>query len=177
MTQPSKPLVELASQSRDTTNAAFDALLPEVAKVASQMQSPQQAMGVVQALLRLATSIAHSTIGTPLDVRVRNAEEAGALAGAHWRAATHLNAMIIDELKRQGLKVPAPLMRSHNASPPVGDANEASEQASAPSPEESAQKIAAIINDEQGTAPTGEGHPSADITDALGRINSRGGSS
>ena len=62
MTTPNQPLVQLAIQSKDTTDAAFDALLPEVAKLLGQVANPQTAMGVVQALLRLATSIALSLI-------------------------------------------------------------------------------------------------------------------
>ena len=171
MTQPSKPLVELAVQSRDATNAAFDALLPEVAKVASQMSTPQQALGVVQALLRLATSIAHSTIGTPLDVRVRTDDEAAALAAAHWRANAHINAIVIDELKRQGAKVPPSMVRVHNAAPPTGDGAASAEAASAPQPAEIARSIAGVVNAETPTEGADE------IASTLNRINSRGGSS
>lgn len=150
---PSKPIIELATQSRDTTNAAFDLLLPEVAKIASQMGNPQAAMGLVQALYRIATALAYSTIGTGLDVRLRTPEDAAALASAHWKAATHLNSLVMHELKRQGLKVPPELARLNNASPPPAtavEAQEAVDAASAPNPQEYAEKIAAM---EVGEAP------------------------
>lgn len=149
---PSKSIVELAVQSRDATNAAFDLLLPEVAKIAAQMGNPQAAMGIVQALYRIATALAHSTIGTGLDVRLRTPEDAAALAGAHWKAACHLNALVMHELKRQGLKVPPEMARVNNAAPPPAleaEALEAVDAASAPPPKEYAANVAAMVAGEE----------------------------
>jgi hypothetical protein len=162
---PSKAIVELAVQSRDTTNAAFDALLPEVAKVASTMSNPQAAMGVVQALLRIAASLAYATIGTQLDVRI------------HWKSACHLNSLVMHELMRQGLKVPPEMVRANNAAPPVGTVEAAVDASSAPNPQALAEQVAAEIKGEADAPaqPAGE-QQSSFITDAM-RINSRGGSS
>jgi hypothetical protein len=174
---PSKAIVELAVQSRDTTNAAFDALLPEVAKVASTMSNPQAAMGVVQALLRIAASLAYATIGTQLDVRIRTPEDAASLAAAHWKSACHLNSLVMHELMRQGLKVPPEMVRANNAAPPVGTVEAAVDASSAPNPQALAEQVAAEIKGEADAPaqPAGE-QQSSFITDAM-RINSRGGSS
>ncbi len=176
---PAKPIVELAVQSRDTTNAAFDLLLPEIAKVASSMANPQAAMGVVQALYRIATAIAYTTIGTTIDVRLRTAEDAAALAAAHWRAACHLNEMVMHELKRQGLKIPPEMVRTANAAPAEGDAAEAADASSSMLPQEYAEQVAATISGDE-PQPVPEGipaeQPSSFTADAM-RINSRGGSS
>jgi hypothetical protein len=173
MTTPNQPLVQLAIQSKDTTDAAFDALLPEVAKLLGQVANPQTAMGVVQALLRLATSIAYATIGTPVDITMRSAEDAAALAAAHWKAATHLNALVLAELKRQGFKVPSELQRSVNAAPPDGDAQEAAEAASMPDPVQHAQKLAAVVSG----SDSSETPESVALGDQLMKINARGGAS
>lgn len=177
---PPKAIVELAIQSRDMTDAAFDALLPEVAKYASSMANPQSAMGVVQALMRIATALAYSTIGTPLDVRVRTPEEMALLGAAHWRAACHLNSLVLAELKRQGHKVPAELQRAVNAAPPDGDPQVASEAASAPPLQPLAEKIVAVTagEDDEATAKEkAEAKSESQMVADLMRINSRGGNS
>lgn len=174
---PTKPIVELAAQSRDTTNAAFDVLLPEVAKLLAGVSNPQAAMGVVQALYRIATAIAYTTIGTPLDVRMRQPEDASALAAAHWRAATHLTELVMHELKRQGLKVPPEMVRVHNAAPPSGDVQAVADATSNPHPQQLAEQYASEVagdaRQEAAQPAAKQEGPPVDIM----RINSRGGSS
>lgn len=172
----SKEFLELASQSGDLSNQAFDHILPLVAGMVSSCNSPEQVLGVVQALYRAATSLAYSTVGTKLDCLIRAEDQAAALGAAHWKAAAHMNARVLAELKKAGFKVSSEFQRSVDAVPATGDAKEAVEASSAPDPQEVAEKQVALLREEQKEVEGSVGATASDnLDDILKQVNSRGG--
>ena len=171
---PNPHFVQLAASSKDAADQAFDLLLAPVGMLASTTHTPEAALGIVQALFRLATALAHATIGTQLDVQMRSTDDAGALASAHWKAAGHLHQLVIAELLKQGIEPPVRLKRLADAVGVGNDDGNAELIASLPNGEELAKavaKIEAMAQAPEPTTPT----TGQEMATLLRSVNSKGG--
>ena len=171
MDKPNQDFVELAARSTGQTETAFNALLPAMGAMISAASTPEQALGIVQALYRCATVLATSLAGTPLDVLMRNGDDAAALARAHWNAASHFQKILIKTLEVNGIKVVPELKRSSDACQAEDDPQEASKISSNIDPKKAAQAIV----DQAQQMPSEE--PQASLQDIASLINSKGGQS
>lgn len=171
-THPDPVFVELARKSVDQTEAAYELLVPVLAQLVYRTQTPEDTLGLVQALFRAATVLAQSTVGSPFDCQMRSAADAAALASAHWNGGAALCAMIAELPESKHTPPHFKRMKALMSNPTDAEVQTAEAMCSTPPLAKLAEATAAVAKVEAQPEPKQDG---LTLGEAVGMCNSKGG--